>query len=41
MPETLVTPVFLYGSDTWKVNKTNNKKLGVFQDSCLYKNSKY
>ena len=33
--KTLVVPVLLYGSETWKMNKRENKEVDVFQNKCL------
>ena len=33
--KTLVVPVILYGCETWKMNKGDNKVLDVFQNKCL------
>ena len=33
--KTLVVPVVLYGCETWKMNKGDNKVLDVFQNKCL------
>ena len=33
--KTLVVPVILYGFETWKMNKGDNKVLDVFQNKCL------
>ena len=35
--KTLVLPVFLYGSETWKMNKGDNKMIDVFHHKCLRK----
>ena len=35
--KTLVLPVLLYGSETWKMNKGDNKMIDVFQHKCLRK----
>ena len=32
---TLVMPVLLYGCETWKMNKGDNKVVDVFQNRCL------
>mgnify|MGYP003502897794 FL=1 len=32
---TLVIPVLLYGAETWKMTKSNNTELDVFQGKCL------
>ena len=32
---TLVKPVLLYGSETWKINEGDNRKLGTFFFKCL------
>lgn len=32
---TLVVPTLLYGSETWKMNKEDNKVVDVFQNKCL------
>ena len=34
---TLVTPVLLYGCETWKMNKGDNKLIDTFQNKCLRK----
>lgn len=33
--KTLVKPVLMYGCETWKVNKCDEKKIDVFQSRCL------
>jgi hypothetical protein len=33
--KTLVRPVLLYGSETWKINQSDEKKLDSFQYQCL------
>ena len=35
--KTLVTPVLLYGCETWKMNKGDDKAVDVFQNKCLRK----
>ena len=35
--KTLVLPVLLYGSETWKMKKGDNKMIDVFQHKCLRK----
>ena len=35
--KTLVVPVLLYGSETWKMNKGNDKAVDVFHSRCLQK----
>ena len=35
---TLVKPVLLYGSETWKTNVLDNRKLDSFQYQCLKRN---
>lgn len=30
---TLITPVLMYGCETWKVNKRDEKKIDVFQNN--------
>ena len=35
--KTLVLPVLLYGSETWKINKGDNKMIDTFQNKCLRK----
>ena len=32
---TLVMPVLLYGCETWKMNKGDNKAVDVFHNRCL------
>ena len=34
---TLVVPVLVYGCETWKLNKADNKMLNIFQNKCLRK----
>ena len=33
--KTLVKPVLMYGCETWKINKCDEKKIDVFQRRCL------
>ena len=33
--KTLVVPVLLYGCETWKMNKGDNKAVDVFHNRCL------
>ena len=33
--KTLVIPVLMYGSETWKINKIDNQRLDVFHSRCL------
>ena len=33
--KTLVVPVLLYGCETWKMNKGDNKIIDIFQNKCL------
>ena len=33
--KTLVKPVLMYGSETWKMNRSDEKKIDVFQSKCL------
>ena len=33
--KTLVVPVLLYGCETWKVNKRDDKAVVVFHNKCL------
>ena len=33
--KTLMKPVLLYGCETWKVNKGDEKKINIFQGKCL------
>ena len=33
--KTLVVPVLLYGCETWKMNKGDNKAINVFHNKCL------
>ena len=35
--KTLVVPVLLYGSETWKMNKEDDKAVHVFHNRCLRK----
>ena len=35
--KTLVVPVLLYGCETWKMNKGDDKEIDVFQNKCLRK----
>ena len=35
--KTLVLPVLLYGCETWKMNKGDNKQVDIFQNKCLRK----
>ena len=35
--KTLVTPVLLYGCETWKMTKGDNKVIDTFQNKCLRK----
>ncbi len=35
MYKTLVVPVLLYGYETWKMNKGDNKAVDVFHNRCL------
>ena len=35
--KTIGTPVLLYGCETWKMNKGNNKLIDTFQNKCLRK----
>ena len=35
--KTLVVPVLLYGSETWKMNKGDDKTVNVFHNRCLRK----
>ena len=37
MYKTLVVPVLLYGCETWKTNKGDDKAIDVFQSKCLQK----
>jgi len=33
--KTLVKPVLMYGCETWKINKSDENKIDVFQSRCL------
>ena len=33
--KTIVVPVLLYGCETWKMNKGNDKRIKVFHNTCL------
>ena len=33
--KTLVKPVLMYGCETWKMNKSDENKIDVFQSRCL------
>ena len=33
--KTLVVPVLLYGCETWKMNKGDDKLVDMFQSKCL------
>ena len=35
MYKALVKPVLMYGSETWKMNKSDDQKVDVFQSRCL------
>ena len=37
--KTLVVPVLLYGSQTWKMNKGEDKAVNVFHNICAYERS--
>ena len=33
--KTLICPILLYGCETWRLNKSDEKKLNTFQTKCL------
>ena len=35
LDRSLIVPVLLYGCETWKMNKSNDKEIDVFQNKCL------